>query len=155
MSSLWEASLTTHLALREQVFLANLRIVDAGLVVLTFGNCSGVDRAAGVMAIKPSGVPYEELGPQSMVIVDLETGLRRGLAAAVIRHANASRSLPALSGGGRHRPHPLAVCDGMGTSPPRNPLLWYHPRRPLLWLGTGNTHADHPGDPGRVRTVYR
>ena len=63
--------------LRERVFEANRAIVDADLVVLTFGNASAVDRAAGVMAIKPSGVPYEELDPASMVVVDLESGEAR------------------------------------------------------------------------------
>ena len=63
--------------LRERVFEANRRIVEAGLVVLTFGNASAADRAAGVMAIKPSGVPYDELGPDSMVVVDLESGVVR------------------------------------------------------------------------------
>jgi hypothetical protein len=47
--------------LRERVLEANLAIVGAGLVVLTFGNVSSVDRDAGVLAIKPSGVPYERL----------------------------------------------------------------------------------------------
>ena len=51
--------------LRERVFEANRRIVEAGLVVLTFGNASAVDRTAGVMSIKPSGVPYDQLGPAS------------------------------------------------------------------------------------------
>jgi L-ribulose-5-phosphate 4-epimerase len=65
---------TAHAELRERVLDANREIVRAGLVVLTFGNASGVDRAAGVMAIKPSGVGYDELRPESMVVVDLETG---------------------------------------------------------------------------------
>ena len=60
--------------LREQACEANREIVRAGLVVLTFGNASAADRAAGVMAIKPSGVPYDELGPGAMVVVDLESG---------------------------------------------------------------------------------
>ena len=59
---------------REQALEANRAIVDAGLVVLTFGNASAVDRAAGVLAIKPSGVPYDELDAASMVVVDLESG---------------------------------------------------------------------------------
>jgi len=63
--------------LRERVFEANREIVKAGLVVLTFGNASAVDRAAGVMAIKPSGVPYDALDPDSMVLVDLESGEAR------------------------------------------------------------------------------
>ena len=62
------------LELRERVLRANLAIVEAGLVTLTFGNVSGVDRAAGVMAIKPSGVPYDELDAEAIVLVELESG---------------------------------------------------------------------------------
>jgi L-ribulose-5-phosphate 4-epimerase len=60
--------------LRESALEANLAIQRAGLVVLTFGNASTVDRDAGIMAIKPSGVPYAALRPQSMVLVSLESG---------------------------------------------------------------------------------
>jgi L-ribulose-5-phosphate 4-epimerase len=67
-----------HRELRERAYEANREIVRAGLVVLTFGNASAADRAAGVLAIKPSGVPYEELGPETMVVVDLETGAAVG-----------------------------------------------------------------------------
>jgi len=63
-----------HSELRERVLDANLAIVEAGLVTLTFGNASGVDRSAGVMAIKPSGVSYDELQPDSIVVVDLVSG---------------------------------------------------------------------------------
>jgi L-ribulose-5-phosphate 4-epimerase len=63
-----------HSELRERVLDANLAIVEAGLVTLTFGNASGVDRSAGVMAIKPSGVSYDELQPDSIVVVDLGSG---------------------------------------------------------------------------------
>ena len=66
--------MTPYLELRERVLEANREIVRAGLVILTFGNASGVDRSAGVMAIKPSGVPYDELEPESIVLVDLESG---------------------------------------------------------------------------------
>src|SRR5215831_23700 len=63
-----------YAALRERVLEANLEVVRAGLVVLTFGNASGADREAGVVAIKPSGVPYGELTAESIVVVDLESG---------------------------------------------------------------------------------
>ena len=56
------------------MFEGNRELVRAGLVVLTFGNVSGVDRGENVLAIKPSGVPYEELRPEAIVVVDLETG---------------------------------------------------------------------------------
>lgn len=63
-----------HNQLKEQVYHANLALVRAGLVVLTWGNVSGVDRQAGVMAIKPSGIPYDQLCADDIVIVSLETG---------------------------------------------------------------------------------
>jgi len=61
-------------ALRETVFRANRDLASTGLVMGTFGNVSQIDREAGLFAIKPSGVPYEELTPEHMVPVSLETG---------------------------------------------------------------------------------
>lgn len=61
--------------LREAVWSANMGLVDAGLVVLTWGNASGVDRAEGVLAIKPSGVDYSKLRPEDIVVLDIETGV--------------------------------------------------------------------------------
>jgi len=60
--------------LREAVCRANLELAASGLVTGTFGNVSGVDRELGLFAIKPSGVPYEELTPETMVLTSLETG---------------------------------------------------------------------------------
>jgi L-ribulose-5-phosphate 4-epimerase len=60
--------------LRERACRANLELASTGLVIGTFGNLSIVDRAAGVFAIKPSGVPYSELRPDKIVLVSLETG---------------------------------------------------------------------------------
>jgi L-ribulose-5-phosphate 4-epimerase len=58
--------------LREEVLEANLELVRRGLVLYTFGNVSGIERNQGLVAIKPSGVPYEELTAAHMVITDLE-----------------------------------------------------------------------------------
>ncbi|MBA2718577.1 MAG: L-ribulose-5-phosphate 4-epimerase AraD [Chloroflexi bacterium] len=60
--------------LREQVWQANRDLVGAGLVTLSFGNASGSDRDAGVVVIKPSGVPYTSLRPDDMVVVSLAEG---------------------------------------------------------------------------------
>ena len=57
--------------LKQQVYKANMLLVQYGLVVLTWGNVSGIDHASGIFAIKPSGVPYEDLSPEKMVLVDL------------------------------------------------------------------------------------
>lgn len=58
--------------LREAVLEANLELVRRGLVLYTFGNASGIDRAAGLVVIKPSGVPYERMTAADLVITDLE-----------------------------------------------------------------------------------
>jgi L-ribulose-5-phosphate 4-epimerase len=59
-------------ALREEVLEANLELVRRGLVLYTFGNVSGIDRGQGLVAIKPSGVAYEKLTAEKMVVTDLE-----------------------------------------------------------------------------------
>ena len=61
-------------SLRELVCRANRLLAESGLVLGTFGNVSGVDRAAGLLVIKPSGVPFEDLTAAHMVPVSLETG---------------------------------------------------------------------------------
>jgi L-ribulose-5-phosphate 4-epimerase len=60
--------------LKRQVCEANLDLVKEGLVIQTWGNASGIDRGRGLVAIKPSGVPYASMKPQHMVVVSLETG---------------------------------------------------------------------------------
>ena len=59
-------------SLREEVLQANLELVRRRLVLYTFGNASGISRSEGLVAIKPSGVPYETMKPEDLVIVDLE-----------------------------------------------------------------------------------
>lgn len=60
--------------LKRQVCEANLELVRRGVVIYTWGNVSGVDREKGVMVIKPSGVDYDGMKPEDMVVVDLATG---------------------------------------------------------------------------------
>lgn len=61
-------------ALKQSVFEANLLLPKHGLVTFTWGNVSGVDREQGLMVIKPSGVEYDTMRPEDMVVVDLKTG---------------------------------------------------------------------------------
>jgi L-ribulose-5-phosphate 4-epimerase len=117
--------------LRGRVVAANLALVDAGLVVLTFGNASAADREAGMMAIKPSGVAYEALRPDDVPIVDLVSG-------AVVsgKHRPSSDTPTHLAlyrafanvGGVVHTHSPFATA-------------WAQAQRELPCLGT--THADH------------
>ena len=60
--------------LKKEVFEANLLLPKYGLITFTWGNVSGVDREKGLMVIKPSGVEYDTMKPEDMVVVDLETG---------------------------------------------------------------------------------
>ena len=120
-----------HDELRKRVLAANVAIVDAGLVTLTFGNASAVDRDAGVMAIKPSGVAYDRLDADSMVIVDLATGdvgdSRLRPSSDTPTHLVLYRAFPAVGGiVHTHSTHATA---------------WAQAARPLPCLGT--THADH------------
>src|SRR5258708_30155004 len=64
--------------LREEVLEANLELVRRGLVLYTFGNASGISRKDGLIAIKPSGVPYESLTSEHMVITKLDGQIVEG-----------------------------------------------------------------------------
>jgi L-ribulose-5-phosphate 4-epimerase len=117
--------------LRELVFRANRDMVRAGLVVLTFGNASAVDRATGVLAIKPSGIPYADLTPDTIVLVDLETG---EVVDGAYRPSSDTPTHLVLYrrydtvGGIVHTHSPYATA-------------WAQARLPIPCLGT--THADH------------
>ena len=58
--------------LKEKVYRANMQLVEYGLVVLTWGNVSGIDREKGLFVIKPSGVPYSSMTADDMVVMDLD-----------------------------------------------------------------------------------
>src|SRR5581483_6002406 len=64
--------------LREEVLEANLELVRRGLVLYTFGNASGISREAGLIVIKPSGVPYEKMKPQHLAVTDLNGKVVQG-----------------------------------------------------------------------------
>jgi L-ribulose-5-phosphate 4-epimerase len=123
--------MTTHWELRGRVLAANQAIVEAGLVTLTFGNASEVDRESGVLAIKPSGVAYEQLGAGDMVLVDLDSGvvLDSDLrpSSDTPTHLELYRRFEGL--GGIVHTHSTAAAS------------WAQARREIPCLGT--THADH------------
>ena len=118
-------------ALREAVWRANLDIVRAGLVVLTWGNASGVDRDAGVMAIKPSGVGYDALRPEDLVVLSLETG------AVVEGRLRPSSDTPTH----RHLYQEFPGAGGVIHTHSRHAVAWAQAGRDLPCFGT--THADH------------
>ncbi len=117
--------------LRDAVWRANQALVQGGLVLLSFGNASGIDRDAGIVLIKPSGVPYDELQPENLVAVSLEDGRVLDGAARpssdTPTHLVLYRAYPAI--GGIVHTHSEAAT------------AWAQARRPIPPLGT--THADH------------
>lgn len=118
-------------SLREEVHRANMALARSGLVVGTFGNVSGVDRAAGLLAIKPSGVPYDELKPEHIVPVSLATGevvdsdLRPS--SDTPTHLELYRAFPA--------------CGGVVHTHSEQATAMAQAGLPVRCLGT--THADH------------
>lgn len=122
-------------ALQELVFQANRTLVAAGLVTLSFGNASAVDRAAGILLIKPSGVAYDVLRAEDMVAVDLADGrvVAGGLrpSSDTPTHLELYRRFPTI-GGVVHTHSSFASA-------------WAQARRSIPCLGT--THADHFAGP--------
>ena len=130
-------------ALRSGVWQANLALGSSGLVKSTFGNVSGVDRAAGVFAIKPSGVPYDALQPEHMVLVSLETG------AVVDGDLRPSSDTPTHLE--LYRAFP---CGGVAHTHSEHATALAQARLPLRCLGT--THADYfRGDVPVTREMTR
>ena len=70
--------MSPYKTLKEEAYEANMQLPQLGLVLFTFGNVSAVVRDKAVLAIKPSGVPYERLKPEDMVIVDYDARLVEG-----------------------------------------------------------------------------
>ena len=64
--------------LRKKVFRANLDLVKHGLVIFTWGNVSAIDRTTGLVVIKPSGVSYDDMKAEDMVVVDLDGNVVEG-----------------------------------------------------------------------------
>lgn len=130
-------------ALREQVYQANLDLVASGLVMGTFGNVSGVDRDAGVFVIKPSGVPYDDLTPGSMVPVSLETG---EVLEGDLRPSSDTPTHRAL--------YQAFPCGGVAHTHSEFATTLAQARRPVRCMGT--THADHfRGDVPVTREMTR
>jgi L-ribulose-5-phosphate 4-epimerase len=70
--------MSKYLDIKTQCYEANMELPKLGLVVYTFGNVSAVDRAQGVFAIKPSGVPYDDLKAEDMVVLDFDNKVVEG-----------------------------------------------------------------------------
>jgi L-ribulose-5-phosphate 4-epimerase len=116
--------------LREEICEANQRLPETGLVVLTWGNVSGIDRTSGIFGIKPSGIDYKKLKPSDIVLLDLEGQVVEGTlnpSSDTRTHLELYRAWPEI-GGITHTHSPAATCLAQAG-------------RNLPCYGT--SHADH------------
>ncbi len=136
--------------LREEVLDANLELVRRGLVLYTFGNASGISRKDGLVAIKPSGVPYEDLAPEHMVITKLDGQIVEG-------ELHPSSDLPTHLEIYKHFPH----AGGVAHTHSEFATAWAQAGTPIPCFGT--THADYfhgevpvtpPLTPDEIATDY-
>jgi L-ribulose-5-phosphate 4-epimerase len=116
--------------LREQVLEANLELVRRHLVLYTFGNASGISREDGLVVIKPSGVPYEQMKPEHLVVTDLRGKIVEGdlkPSSDLPTHLVLYNEFPEI-GGVAHTHSEYATS-------------WAQARKPIPCFGT--THADY------------
>lgn len=116
--------------LKQEVFEANLQLPKHGMVTFTWGNVSGIDREQGLVVIKPSGVPYDAMKIEDLVVVDLEGRIVEGNlrpSSDTPTHVALYRAFPNV-GGVVHTHSPWATS-------------WAQAGRPIPALGT--THADY------------
>jgi L-ribulose-5-phosphate 4-epimerase len=117
--------------LKQKVCEANRQLVREGLVVQTWGNVSGVDRASGHLVIKPSGVPYDMMTPEHMVVVSLETGR---VVEGELRPSSDTPTHIVLY-------RAFGEIGGVAHTHSLYATAWAQARRELPALGT--THADY------------
>jgi L-ribulose-5-phosphate 4-epimerase len=137
-------------SLREEVLEANLELVRRGLAIFTFGNASGISREDGLVVIKPSGVPYETMKPEDLVITDLDGRIVEGAlrpSSDLATHLVLYRC--------------FSPAGGVVHTHSRYATTWAQAGREIPCFGT--THADyfygsvpvtHPLAPEQIRGAY-
>jgi L-ribulose-5-phosphate 4-epimerase len=137
-------------ALREEVLEANLELVRRGLVLYTFGNASGIARDEGLVVIKPSGIPYETMKPEDLVVTDLDGKIVEGSlkpSSDLATHLILYRA--------------FGTIGGIAHTHSRAATSWAQAQREITCFGT--THADYfhgpipvtkPLSPAQIRTDY-
>jgi L-ribulose-5-phosphate 4-epimerase len=122
--------MSSHAAIRQAAYAANMALYEAGLVVASFGNASAIDRATGVFAIKPSGVPYADLSPEAMIVVDLDMNVVDGN----LRPSSDTNTHAVLY-------RAFSGVGGIAHTHSTHAVAWAQALRAIPVYGT--THADH------------
>lgn len=115
--------------LKKRAWKSNIALYESGIAPLTFGNVSAIDRKKGVFAIKPSGMPYDELNPDDIVVLDLNLRQIEGKL-----HPSSDTKTHALL----YKKFPL--IGGVAHAHPPYSVAWAQAMKPIPILGT--THAD-------------
>lgn len=118
-------------ALKRDVWQANLELVREGLVIHTWGNASAIDRQRGLVVIKPSGVPYDQMRPEHMVVLELESGR---IAEGRLKPSSDTATHLVLY-------RAFAGIGGIVHTHSLHATAWAQTCRPVPALGT--THADY------------
>lgn len=116
--------------IQQEAYQANMQLPQLGLVLFTFGNVSAADRDLGVFAIKPSGVPYNDLSPDKMVIVDFDGNTVEGK----LRPSSDTKTHAVLY---KH----WEKVGGISHTHSTYATAWAQAQRDIPIMGT--THADH------------
>lgn len=116
--------------IREEAYAANMQLPKLGLVLFTFGNASAADKNLGVFAIKPSGVDYEKLSPEKMVIVDFDGKVVKGK----LRPSSDTKTHAVLY-------HHWGNIGGIVHTHSTYATAWAQAQKDIPIFGT--THADH------------
>jgi L-ribulose-5-phosphate 4-epimerase len=121
---------TKYEHIQQEAYEANMQLPKLGLVLFTFGNVSAADRALAVFAIKPSGVPYDELTPAKMVIVDFDAKVVEG----TLRPSSDTKTHAVLY-------KYWTNIGGIAHTHSTYATAWAQAQRDIPIFGT--THADH------------
>ena len=121
---------STYKELKRECYDANMQLDALGLIIYTFGNVSAVDREKGVFAIKPSGVPYSDLQPEDIVIMDFENNIIEG----EMRPSSDTKTHAFLYKNWQD-------IGGIAHTHATYSVAWAQAQRDIPIFGT--THADH------------
>lgn len=122
--------MSPYQSLKSAAYAANMQLPELGLVLFTFGNASAADRERGIFAIKPSGVPYEKLRPEDMVVLDFDNTLIEGS----MRPSSDTKTHAVLY---KHWP----TIGGIVHTHSTYATAWAQTQLDIPIFGT--THADH------------
>lgn len=141
--------------LKKQVYEANMELPRRGLITYTWGNVSGIDRESGYFVIKPSGVDYEALSPDDMVVMDLEGNKIEGRYKPSSDTATHIELYKKIRRDRWNRTYPFPGSCRMGAGRKRYPSLWNHTCRLLFRSDPVCKKPDAGGDRGSLREKYR